>query len=248
MTSTTKNRILAAVVAVAIIGVAALILIAQPASVKAEAAKPSATSPVTAAAPNAATIPPSAAPNISAANPGQEAVNTTGAVAPDQAPTSDLPKASRVTEPYKQDAEKAGNEFLKIYFNSPGSTMETPSSYVDKLVPYVTSGFLDQLRGPAGSAATVWTPFGKTLHDKKLDYAVDPACSLAAGQGFAPAFDETNGGNLPCTFKQTIVGHDGKTYAGNDLHVEITSNGTQSLKMVKENGAWKVAAIDSYGQ
>jgi hypothetical protein len=53
---------------------------------------------------------------------------------------------------------------------------------------------------------------------------------------------------MPCSFQQTVVGPDGNEYKGDDLGVRSKSSGSQSLKMVKEDGAWKVAAFDSYGQ
>jgi hypothetical protein len=61
-------------------------------------------------------------------------------------------------------------------------------------------------------------------------------------------FDEEDGGNMPCSFTQTVIGPDGKEYTGDDLGVRSKSSGSQSLKMVKEDGRWKVAAFDSYGQ
>lgn len=246
MTSKTKNRLLAAIVIAVILGVAAVILIAQPASVKADAVKPSTlpTESATAAAPSSTAA--AALPNISAANPGQLNSSTPTALPPDQAAPSDQPKASAATESYKHDAEQAGMEFLKIYFNSPGYVMENPGSYLEKIAPYASKDFLTEMRGP--SPKLEWSPFGQFMHDKKLDYSVDATCSLAAGQSEAPTFDEEKGGNMPCTFTQTVVGLDGKEYTGSDLGVKSKSTGTQSLKMVKEDNAWKVAAIDAYGQ
>lgn len=245
MTPTTKNRILIAIVAVVIAGVAAVILLLQPASEKAEASE--ATGQPTASS-SAMGVGPAALPNISAANPGQAPSNQDVAVPPDRASPTDLPKAtiSTASTPYKQEVEKQGNEFLKIYFNNVGADMETPTSYLDKLAPFAGSEFLDGLR--KSSTATEWGGFGKFLHEKRLNITVEPTCSLAEGQAFAPVFDEADGGNLPCTFKQTVVNQDGKKYTSNDLGVEAESWGSQSLKMVKEDGVWKVAAFDSFAK
>lgn len=245
MTPQIKNRILIAGIILAVGAVAALMLILQPSSVKAEAASPTSTAAATASA--SASAGASAKPlNLSAGNAGQTATDT-GALPPGSARSTDLPKAPPATEPYKQAAEKAGGEFLKIYFNAPGSSMEKPDSYIDQLAPYATKDVLDKLRAPIPANAD-WTMLGKRLHDKKLNYVVTPSCSLAPGQAFAPKFDEADGGNLPCTFTMIIAGQDGTEYSGKDLPVATNSSGTQSLKMVNENGAWKVAAIDSYGQ
>lgn len=246
MTAQTKSRILIAAIIVAVVAAAAMILLLQPASEKAAAAEEmSATATTTATASPSA---PAGLPNISAANPGQVRSNQEVAVPPDQARATDLPgAATSTTEQYRLDAEKAGNEFLKIYFNSAGSDMATPLAFVDKLAPYGTQELLDGIRESSGTA-TEWGGFGKFLHDKKLNFRVASTCSLAPGQAFAPVFDEVDGGNMPCSFNQTVVGPDGNEYKGDDLGVRSKSSGSQSLKMVKEDGAWKVAAFDSYGQ
>lgn len=247
MTSKTKSRLVAAAIIAVILGIAAVILIVQPASVKADDAKRSTASSSAAPAGNESSgSAASALPNISAVNPGQLNSGPAIAVAPDQSSPGDLPTVGSSTEPYKQEAEKAGAAFLKIYYNAPGFSMANPQSYLEQLAPYGSKKFLAELRGT--SPATEWSPFGQFMHDKKLDYSVEAACSLAPGQSLAPVFDEKDGGNLPCTFIQTVVGQDGLIYSGSDLGVHPKSNGSQSLKMIKENGSWKVAAFDSYGQ
>lgn len=247
MTNEIKNRLLIAGIVLAVIAAGALMLILQPVSVKADASKPSETASSSSAPVPTVGVLSAPVPNLSAANPGQSASAETGARPPEQAHATDLPTAPPVTEPYKQAAEKAGNEFLKIYFNAPGASMETPSSYVDKLSPYASKAILDQLHAATPSNAQ-WSSFGKKLHDKQLNYTVAPSCSLAPGQAFAPKFDEKGGGNMPCSFSMTITGQAGAEYAGNDLPVATKSNGSQSLKMINEDGTWKVAAFDSYGQ
>ena len=238
-----KNKLLIAGVVLALGAAAALMLLLQPTSVKADATAATAT-----ASPSVSTTAGTGAtpPNLSAGNPGQTA-NTTGALPPGAAPSTDMPTAPSASEPYKKAAESAGKEFLKVYFNAPGASMPRPDSYIDQLAPYATQGILDKLRAATPANAT-WTNLGKRFHDKSLNYLVTPSCSLAPGQGFAPKFDEDAGGNLPCTFSMVVAGPDGTQYSGSDLPVATKSTGTQSLKMVNENGSWKVAAIDSYGQ
>jgi len=238
-----KNKLLIAGIVVALGAVAALMLLLQPTSVKADAASPTPTATPTSSA-TAGTSPKPL--NLSAGNPGQTK-EATGALPPGAAVSTDLPTAPSASEPYKKAAENAGKEFLKIYFNAPGASMPNPGSYIDQLAPYATQDILDKLRAATPTNAT-WTMLGKRFHDKGLNYVVTPSCSLAPGQGFAPKFDEADGGNLPCTFSMVVAAQDGTQYSGTDLPVASNSTGSQSLKMVNENGTWKVAAIDSYGQ
>jgi hypothetical protein len=123
-------------------------------------------------------------PNISAANPGQVRTNQEVAVPPDQARATDLPgAATSTTEQFRLDAEKAGNEFLKIYFNSAGSDMTTPLAFVDKLAPYGTQEFLDGIRESSGTA-TEWA-VSEILHDRSSITASSPLV-IGAGAGFRP--------------------------------------------------------------
>lgn len=164
------------------------------------------------------------------------------------APDAELVPRAETPEQYKRDAEAAGMEFLKIYLNPNGAANENPLSYTDKLTPYATSGLIDSLRASYGDAKPEWNWLGEEMHQLEANVIVEGYCSLTPDQSLPLPFDEEKGGNLPCAFRQVIRDDTGTQVKSDVLGIETNLLGNQVLQVVKEDGAWKVAAVDPNSQ
>lgn len=163
---------------------------------------------------------------------------------PDEA---ELVPKERPEEQFKRDAEDAALAFLKIYLNANGADNEQPISYIDKLAPYATEELLKQYRAPYEGVTPEWNWLGVLMHEKGLNVSVEGFCTLGATQAPAVAFDENDGGNIPCFYRQVVRDGQGNEYSDDDLGIESNILDDQRLKMVKDGGQWKVAKTGAYG-
>ena len=163
---------------------------------------------------------------------------------PDEA---ELVPKERPDEQFKRDAEDAGLAFLKVYLNANGAEQEQPTSYINKLAPYATEDLLKQYRAPYEGVTPEWNWLGVFMHEKGLNVSVEGFCTLGATQAPAVAFDEKDGGNMPCFYRQVVRDGQGKEYSGDDLGIEPNILDDQRLKMVKDGDQWKVAQTNAFG-
>lgn len=164
------------------------------------------------------------------------------------APDTVLEPRYETTEQYKRDAEAAAFEFLKIYLNPNGASNENPLSYTEKLAPYATSELIDGIRESFGGGQPEWNWLGEEMHQLNANVSVEGYCSLTPEQSLPLPFDEEKGGNVPCTFRQVVRDTSGTQIKSDVLGIETNLLGDQVLQMIKEDGAWKVSAVDKNGQ
>lgn len=243
-TSAAKRQKIVLVGLCVIIGVVAVLLAFSPwFNESAEgAAEPS---PTSSASPSGDASTPNTGPTLSAGGSFPTATATQPAAQPQIGDGTPTPR-SRPAEQFKRDAEDAGLEFLKIYLNANGAENDHPLHFTEKLEPYATAALIEKIRAPYEGVTPEWNWVGEIMHEKAWNVSVEGFCGLGPMQGPPPAFDEEEGGNMPCSFRQVVRGADGKEANSKPENIQPDQLGAQSLKMVREDGRWKVAELDSF--